>query len=90
MSFELYPEQVATLDRDQQLLAALALAQTQGVLRLPGPTGFEKLGTPPTPKVVTLVREERRPQAIDYGAVSWLPEMGFWPNLRQASKRPPS
>lgn len=76
-----YPEQVATPDRDQQLLAALALAQTQGVLRLPGPAGFEKLGNPPMPKSVTLVREERRPQAIDYGAVSWLPEMGFWPNL---------
>lgn len=76
-----HPEQIETPDRDDKLLTALRLGEVQGLLRLPKQTGFEKLGNPPMPKSVTLVRDERRPQAIDYGAVSWLPEMGFWPNL---------
>jgi len=52
-----FPEQVSTPDRDHQLLRALKQGEGEGRLQLPGPLGFEKLGNPPMPKSITLIRE---------------------------------
>ena len=76
-----YPEQIETPDRDDKLLTALRMGEAQGVLRLPKQTGFEKLGNPPMPKAVTLLREDIGKEVVDYNNVSWLPEIGFWPSL---------
>jgi len=76
-----YPEQVETPNRDAQLLEALRLGESEGLLKLPGAGGFEKLGHPPMPKAITLLREEKQKSTFNYNSVSWLPEIGFWPSL---------
>lgn len=76
-----FPEQVSTPDRDHQLLRALRQGEGEGRLQLPGPLGFEKLGNPPMPKSITLIREVEQSDRPSYANLSWLPEIGFWPSL---------
>lgn len=81
MWLESHPEQLQTHDRDRLLLEALRLGEESGTLRLPALRSFERFGSPPMPIFITLIREVKERQAIDYGQVAWTPELGFWPSL---------
>lgn len=77
----IHPEQIQSPDRDVLLLQALREGEEQGVLTLPAARSFERLGNPPMPKFITLMREPTVRELVDWPSVAWVPELGFWPNL---------
>ncbi|MGQ0599825.1 Wadjet anti-phage system protein JetD domain-containing protein [Aquabacterium sp.] len=82
--FALYPDVQNSPERGAMLLAELQSLAAQGVLILPAADSWEKIGVPPLPKWVTLIRE-RAPQDLpDLANVVWAPELGFWTELRPA------
>lgn len=82
--FALYPDVQNSPERGALLLAELQSLATQGILILPAADSWEKVGVPPLPKWVTLIRE-RLPQDLpDLANVVWAPELGFWTELKTA------
>ncbi|ENO84685.1 Wadjet anti-phage system protein JetD domain-containing protein [Thauera linaloolentis] len=81
-----HPEQVQHPERDALMLETLIAYAEQGHLALPAANSFERLGHPRMPKFVTLIACGQRTPAIDWAALPWLPELGFWPLLTNSEK----
>lgn len=79
--YALHPDVLNSPDRSSRLLAALRALEQQGAIRLPAAGSWEKLGNSPLPQFVTLVQEVQ-PDSYDYTQEPWVPEFGFWPQLR--------
>lgn len=82
--FSLYPEMLNSPDRQARLLQVLRDLEGQGHLSLPAAGSWDRLGSPPLPKWVSLTRERARTPTTDYSDVAWAPELGFWPELKAA------
>lgn len=80
--FEFHPEVQNHPERSSRLLQALQSLADDGVLTLPAPDSWERLGQPVLPKWVTLVRESTSAPARDFARVPWVPELGFWTELK--------
>jgi hypothetical protein len=80
--FSLYPDIQNSPDRGARLLEALRQLEAIGALSLPAAGSWEKIGIPPLPQWVLLKRESKATPSKDLGNVSWVPELGFWPDLR--------
>lgn len=79
--FALYPDVQNSPDRGALLLQALKELAANGALALPAAASWERAGSPPLPLWVTL-KKSARPEAADHSEVTWLPQLGFWPELR--------
>lgn len=79
--FELRPEAANNPDRNALLLADLRGLEVAKLIQLPAAGSWEKRGNPPMPNWIQLVRTEEAPHR-DYAAVPWVPELGFWPELK--------
>ncbi|AXW60595.1 hypothetical protein CJO94_00040 [Ralstonia solanacearum] len=82
--FELYPEVQNHPDRGTLLLQALHALAAAGAITLPARASWEKVGQPALPKWVTLVRTQDEASTVDFSKVPWVPELGFWTELRPA------
>lgn len=82
MFFEAHPELVASPSRGAQLLEALHALEVAQLIQLPAAGSWEKLGNPPLPNWIQLVRGSSTDEREDYSAIPWVPEMGFWPELK--------
>jgi len=80
--FSLYPDVQNSPDRGARLLEALRQLEAAGALSLPAAGSWEKVGVPPLPQWVLLKREPRPAPSKDLRGVTWVPELGFWPELR--------
>ncbi|NMM12411.1 MAG: hypothetical protein HHJ17_02550 [Rhodoferax sp.] len=80
--YAIYPEMLNSPDRQARLLQALQDLEGRGHLSLPAVGSWERMGSPPLPKWVSLAREKPRADAPDYSDVTWVPELGFWPKLK--------
>jgi len=80
--FSLYPEVQNSPDRGSRLLEALRQLEAAGALSLPAAGSWEKLGVPPLPQWVLLKRESEAAPRQDVRGVTWVPELGFWTDLR--------
>lgn len=80
--YSLYPEVQNSPERQALLLQALRDLESQRLLNLPAPGSWEKVGSPPLPTWVALVREAQVTDTSGYSEVSWVPELGFWPKLK--------
>lgn len=68
--------------RNQFLLDALRALENEGEICLPAKGSWEKSGCPPLPNWIALNWEPARQHGPDYSQVPWVPELGFWPDLR--------
>lgn len=82
--FSAYPESQNSPDRGQQLLEALRHLEADGELTFPAAGSWERIGAPPLPLWISLRRESTTKPRSDADSVSWVPELGFWPELRPA------
>jgi hypothetical protein len=80
--YSLFPEVQNNPERQALLLQALRDHERQGLLTLPAAGSWEKVGSPPLPNWVALVREAQVTDTSGYSDVAWVPELGFWPNLK--------
>lgn len=80
--FSLFPEMLNSPERLNRLLQALQELAEQGHLSMPAAGSWERKGSPPLPNWVSVTREKTRADAPDYSDVAWVPELGFWPNLK--------
>lgn len=80
--YSLYPEVQNSPERQALLLQALRDLASQRLLTLPAPGSWEKVGSPPLPTWVALVREAQVTDTSGYSEVPWVPELGFWPKLK--------
>jgi hypothetical protein len=80
--FELHPEVQNHPERSAMLLKALHSLAQDGVLTLPGPDSWERVGQPVLPRWVTLVRATSSAPVRDFARVPWVPELGFWTELK--------
>lgn len=76
--FSLYPDIQNSPERSGRLLAELRALEGQGHITLPAAASWERLGSPPLPTFVRLVREKAATPLVDYKDVAWVPELGFW------------
>lgn len=83
---ELHPEQQEHPNRDSLILEALHVAAHRGLLKLPAPRSFESFGSPAMPRFVTMNIETITAIKIDWAAIPWRPELGFWMNLTESEK----
>ncbi len=82
--FDLYPELKNSPERSTLLLKALHELEEGDVLTLPSPASWERVGNPALPLWVTLVRTRQAKEAKDFHKVPWVPELGFWTELKDA------
>lgn len=82
--FELLPEVRNHPERGALLLHALQDLSAAGTLALPAQASWEKVGNPPLPLWVTLIREREEVSREDFSKVPWVPELGFWTELKPA------
>ena len=80
--YSLYPEVQNSPERQASLLDALRDLENQRLLALPALGSWEKVGYPPLPAWVALVRETQVTNTSCYSEVPWVPELGFWPKLK--------
>lgn len=80
--FEAHPELQNHPERSAMLLAALQAMATDGILKLPSPASWERIGSPVLPKWVTLISSSAPIVTRDYAQVPWVPELGFWTELK--------
>lgn len=80
--FSLYPDVQNSPDRGARLLETLRQLEAAGALSLPAAGSWEKVGVPPLPQWVLLTREPRPAPNTGLHAITWAPELGFWPELR--------
>lgn len=83
--FEAKPEIAANPSRNELLLDALRALQASSAVHLPAAGSWEKLGNPPLPNWIQLVREVPSVEREDYSTVPWVPEFGFWPDLKPST-----
>jgi len=83
--FAAHPETVSSPGRNALLLVRLRALEEAGALVLPAAGSWEKVGNPPLPTWVQLTREPASLPAVDYAAVPWVPELGFWPELKPSA-----
>lgn len=82
--FELHPEARNHPQRGAMLLKALEELVAAGVLALPARGSWERVGQPALPLWVTVVRERTAAPPEDFSRVPWVPELGFWTELKPA------
>lgn len=80
---ELRPELQSSPDRNKLLLEALQGLEAERRITFPAAGSWEKFGNPAMPKWIQLVRESAPLQ--DYSHVAWVPELGFWTELKPAA-----
>ena len=80
--FLMHPEVQNSPERGALLLRALRQLQEQNGIALPAAGSWEASGTLELPRWVTLVSEKPATAAQDYTQVTWVPELGFWPELK--------
>lgn len=80
--FELHPEMRNHPERSALLLQVLQELAEAGALALPARGSWEKVGQPALPLWVALVREREEVEREDFSRVPWVPELGFWPELK--------
>lgn len=80
--FELHPEVQNHPERSAMLLKALRSLADDGVVTLPGADSWERVGQPVLPKWVTVVRKPNPAPLRDFARVPWVPELGFWTELK--------
>ena len=80
--YSLFPEVQNSPERQALLLQALKALENQGLLTLPASGSWEKVGSPPLPTWVALVRKALVTDTSGYADVAWVPELGFWPKLK--------
>jgi len=80
--FTAHPEAVTDPGRNALLLERLRTLEGAGSLKLPAAGSWEKVGNPPLPNWVQVIRNEAPAPVVDYAAVPWVPELGFWPELK--------
>lgn len=80
--FAAHPEALTNPIRNALLLERLLALQEAGALALPAAGSWEKVGNPPLPTWVQVMRESAPAPTVDYAAVPWVPELGFWPELK--------
>lgn len=83
--FEAHPEVVSNPGRNALLLKCLRVLEEEGALALPAAGSWEKVGNPPLPNWVQVTRESLPAPVVDYAGVAWVPELGFWPELKPAA-----
>lgn len=82
--FSLYPDMVGNPNRNALLLDVLRTLETAGLVQLPAPGSWERLGNPPMPNWVQVIRDIPVRERADFAAIPWVPELGFWPELKPA------
>lgn len=80
--FELHPEVRNHPERGALLLQVLHDLSAAGALSLPARASWEKVGHPPLPLWVTLIRKREDVPREDFSKVPWVPELGFWTELK--------
>lgn len=80
--FAAHPEAVTDPSRNALLLERLRALEEAGALTLPAAGSWEKVGNPPLPNWVQVTRNVAPAPTVDYVAVPWVPELGFWPELK--------
>lgn len=74
------PEARSNPNPSRAILDALTALAGAGHVQFPAQASWERVGTPPLPRFVMLVREAQ-PAPVDYAKVPWVPELGFWVKL---------
>lgn len=83
--FDVRPELSASPSRNAHLLEALRALEAAGQIQLPAAGSWERFGNPPLPNWIQLARERSTAEREDYSAVPWVPELGFWPELKPSA-----
>ena len=83
--FDVRPELSTSPSRNAHLLETLRALETAGRIQLPAAGSWEKFGNPPLPNWIQLARERSAVEREDYSAVPWVPELGFWPELKPSA-----
>lgn len=83
--FTAHPEAGSDPSRNALLLECLRTLEGAGLLKLPAAGSWEKVGNPPLPNWVQVIRNEGPAPVVDYAAVPWVPELGFWPELKPSA-----
>lgn len=81
-----HPEQVQHPERDGLMLEALVQLVEEGHIVLPAAGSFQKVGNPRMPMFITTV-ETDAPRGKDWSETSWLPALGFWPQLTNSERQ---
>lgn len=76
--FSLYPDVQNSPERAGRLLAELHALEMLGHITLPAAASWERVGSPPLPNFVRLVRDRVAAAQVNYKDVAWVPELGFW------------
>lgn len=80
--YAVHPELQNHPERHQYLLDALKTLAEDNALQLPRTKpNWELYGNPALPSWISIEKTPSVQEPIDYAAVAWLPEMGFWPKL---------
>lgn len=82
--YSLYPDVQNSPNRGSRLLEELRQLAGAGHIMLPAAASWERAGSPPLPTFVQLVREEAPRLPGDFSDVAWVPELGFWYQLKPA------
>ncbi|QZA82260.1 Wadjet anti-phage system protein JetD domain-containing protein [Deefgea piscis] len=81
--FVAHPETITAPNRNALLLERLRELEKACCIKLPAAGSWEKVGNPPLPKWVQVTgMETSTPNFEDYASVAWVPELGFWPELK--------
>lgn len=83
--YQAYPGTSTSSSRNQQLLDVLRELEASALISLPAVGSWEKVGNPPMPSWIQLVREDTAQPRLDYSSTPWVPEMGFWTELKPAA-----
>lgn len=79
---EAHPEVASSPERHAHLLDALRALEEANLIQLPAKGSWERVGNPALPSWVQLVREGAPHERPDYASVPWVPELGFWTELK--------
>lgn len=83
--FAAHPEVLSNPGRNVLLLERLRALEEAGALVLPATGSWERVGNPPLPTWVQVTSDSNLGPGADYAAVPWVPELGFWPELKPAA-----
>ncbi len=76
-----HPEFAGSPERDRMLLDALNALCAEGMITLPAEGSWEKFGSPRMPKWAAIV-DVSPAEKFNWITIPWVPEFGFWPELR--------
>lgn len=80
--FALHPEVQNSPERGARLLDELHRLEMAGAIALPAPSSWERTGAPALPKWILLVTATEPVIMDDFSRVPWVPELGFWTELK--------